>query len=103
MEEGPKRTLKRRITPEMLESRKQDTETILDNYRENLRSHGVTDEQAIERFCSQERAKMEREYEHLDRGDPSGYIYQMPQDWKGVADGMKTTEQEEEEEDEISM
>ena len=38
-------------------------ETVLDNYRENLSDHGVTDEAAIERFVSEERSKMQKEYE----------------------------------------
>lgn len=57
------KVLKRTITPDISDSRERDTETVLDNYRENLRDHGVTDEAAIERFVSDERNKMQQEYE----------------------------------------
>ena len=38
------KVLKRTITPEIRASRERDMETVLDNYRENLRDHGVTDD-----------------------------------------------------------
>lgn len=95
------KVLKRTITPEMRESQKRDMETVLDNYRENLRDHGVTDEAAIERFVSEERCKMQKEYESLDNGDCSSNIYHPPIDWEGIASEMK--EQEVDQEDEISM
>ena len=40
--DSPK-VLKRKITSELRESRERDIETVLDNYRDNLRDHGVTD------------------------------------------------------------
>lgn len=98
--EGPK-VLKRTITPEIRASRERDMETVLDNYRENLRYHGVTDEAAIERFVSEERSKMQKEYESLDNGDCSSNIYHTPTDWEGIASGMK--DQELEDEEEMSM
>lgn len=48
------KVLKRTITPENGASRERDMETVLDNYRENLRDHGVTDEAVAERFVSEE-------------------------------------------------
>ena len=98
--EGPK-VLKRTITPEIRASRERDMETVLDNYRENLRDHGVTDEAAIEHFVSEERGKMQQEYESLDNGDCSSNIYHTPTDWEGIASGMK--DQELEAEEEMSM
>lgn len=98
--EGSK-VLKRTITPEIRASRERDMETVLDNYRENLRDHGVTDEAAIERFVSEERSKMQKEYESLDNGDCSSNIYHTPTDWEGIASGMK--DQELEDEEEMSM
>lgn len=98
--EGPK-VLKRTITPEIRASRERDMETVLDNYRENLRDHGVTDEAAIERFVSEERSKMQKEYESLDNGDCSSNIYHTPTDWEGIASGIK--DQELEDEEEMSM
>ena len=59
------KVLKRTITPEIRASRERDMETVLDNYRENLRDHGVTDDAAIERFVSEEHSKMQKEYESL--------------------------------------
>lgn len=98
--DGPK-ILRRPLTPEIRESRERDMETVLDNYRENLRDQGVTDEAAIEHFVSGERVKMQREYESLDQGDCSSNIYHTPTNWEGIASGMK--EQEIEEEEEMSM
>ena len=95
------KVLKRNITPEIQSSREQDMETVLDNYRENLRERGVTDEEAIDRFVSEERSKMQKEYESLDHGDCSSNIYHTPTDWDGIASNMK--EQEIEEENEMSM
>lgn len=99
MEES--KVLKRTITPEIKANQNRDMETVLDNYRENLRDYGVTDEAAIERFVSEERCKMQKEYESLDNGDCSSNIYHTPTDWEGIASKIK--EQEVEQEDEISM
>lgn len=98
--EKPK-VLRRIITPEIRASRERDTENVLDNYRENFRDHGVTDEAAIERFVSEERSKMQKEYEGLDNGDCSSNIYHAPTDWEGIASEMK--EQAQEAEEEMSM
>lgn len=95
------KVLKRNITPEIRASRERDMETVLDNYRENLRDYGVTDEAVIERFVSEECSKMQKEYESLDNGDCSSNIYHTPTDWEGIASEMK--EQEVEQEDEMSM
>lgn len=100
--DGPK-VLKRKITPEIQASRNRDMETVLDNYRENLRDHGVTDEEAIERFVSEEKEKMLREYESLDHGDTSSNIYYTPNNWDEIANGMKSEENEETDEEEMSM
>ena len=86
--EDPPKTLTREITPEILESRNADTEEVLDNYRENLREYGV-DEDAIEQFVSQEREKINAEYESLDRGDLDSNCYEIPTDWEGVASRLK--------------
>ena len=87
IEDKPK-TLVREITPEILESRNADTEEVLDNYRENLREYGV-DEDAIEQFVSQERDKINAEYQSLDRGDLDSNQYEVPTDWEGVAADLK--------------
>ena len=88
-ENGSPKVLRRQITPEILESRKRDMETVLDHYRENLRDRGVTDEEAIERFVGEQRRKMVLEYESLDRGDCSGNIYVSPTNWDQIADSMR--------------
>lgn len=98
--DGPK-VLKRTITPEIRASRERDMDAVLDNYQENLRGHGVMDEDAIKRFVSEERCKMQREYESLDNGDCSSNIYNTPTDWAGIAAGIK--EQENTDENEMSM
>ena len=90
--------LRRMITPVIQASRERDMETVLDNYRENLKNHDVTDENAIERFISEERIKMQREYESLDNGDSSSNIYYTPTNWESIAAEMKGQEIEEEEE-----
>ena len=100
--DNPK-VLKRKITPEIQASRQRDIDTVLDNYRENLRDHGVTDEEAIERFVSEEKEKMLREYESLDHGDTSSNIYYTPNNWDEIANGMKSEENEETDEEEMSM
>ena len=89
--DNPK-VLKRKITPEIQASRQRDIDTVLDNYRENLRDHGVTDEEAIERFVSEEKEKMLQEYESLDHGDTSSNIYYTPNNWDEIANGMKSEE-----------
>lgn len=71
------KVLKRTITPDIRASRERDMEAVLDNYRENLRDHGVTDEAAIERFVSEERDKIQQEYESLNNGDCSVNIYRL--------------------------
>jgi hypothetical protein len=71
------KVLKRTITPDIRASRERDMEAVLDNYRENLRDHGVTDEAAIERFVSEERDKIQQEYESLNNGDCSANIYRL--------------------------
>lgn len=95
--DGPK-VLKRTITPEIRASRERDVETVLYNYRENLRDHGVTDKTAIECFICEERSKMQKKYESLDNGDCSSNIYHTPTDWEGIASKMKEQEPEAEEE-----
>ena len=95
------KVLKRDVTPEIKASRERDMESVLDNYRENLRERGVTDEEAIEQFVSEERSKMQKEYESLDNGDCSSNIYYAPTDWDSIAANLK--EQENEEENEMSM
>ena len=84
------KVLVRELTPEMLESRQRDMEEVLDNYRESLRNRGVS-ENSIEAFVQDERIKMEREYESLDRGDEDPYVYHYPinpSDWDAVASSL---------------
>lgn len=94
-----RRVLKREITPEIRESRERDMDSVLDAYRENLRSHGANDEEAIETFLFQEREKMEREYDSLDHGRCSENIYYVLMDWEDIASDMRA----EEENNSISM
>ena len=91
-DDSPK-TLTMEITPEILESRANDTEETLDMYRDNLRSHGVDDEK-IEEFVNQEREKIYAEYESLDRGDTSSNIYYQPTNWGEVADNLMAEDRE---------
>jgi hypothetical protein len=93
------KVLKRKITPEVQASRARDMESVLDDYRQNLRDHGATDEDAIEQFVSDERSKMQKEYDSLDQGDCSSNIYCTPTNWDDLAAGM----QGEEEDDGMSM
>ena len=88
-EDKPK-TLHLDMTPELLESRNRDTEETLENYRENLREYGV-DEDAIEQYISQERDKINAQYEAWDRGDLDSNHYEdpTPNDWEGIAAGLK--------------
>ena len=72
-----------------MNSREKDTAEVLDNYRENLRSHGVSDEKAIEDFTTQEKAKIDEEYASLDRGDEYPHMYQTPTDWESISNSMK--------------
>ncbi len=89
IEDKPK-TLVREITPEIIESRNADTEEVLDNYRENLREYGV-DEESIEQYISQERDKINAQFEAWDRGDLDSNHYEdpNPNDWEGIAAGLK--------------
>lgn len=93
--------LTREITSEVLESRERDTEEVLENYRDNLREYGVEEEQ-IEEFVSQEREKINAEYESLDRGYTNTQIYEMPTDWARVADSLINQEAQDEYTDEHS-
>lgn len=95
--------LKRKITPEILRSRKEDMQAILDNYRENLHNRGVTDEAAIDQFIAGEQDKMEKEFDSLDNGDTSSNIYHEPMDWDSIASELRGHEVEDEDEDEMSM
>lgn len=92
--------LTRDITLEVLESRENDTEETLENYRDNLREYGVPEEQ-IEEFVEHEREKINVEYESLDNGDISTNIYYQPTAWEEVA-ALLTAEQAEQVNDEIS-
>lgn len=85
--------LTRDITPEIIESRERDTEETLDNYRDNLRDYGVSEEQ-IEEFVEQEREKINAEYESLDRGDTSNNIYYQPTNWEETADSLNAGQAE---------
>lgn len=86
---GMKLSRTRPVTPEIQDSREKDTAEVLDNYRENLRSHGVSDEKAIEDFTTQEKAKIDEEYASLDRGDEYPHMYQTPTDWESISNSMK--------------
>lgn len=85
--------LTREITPEIIESRESDTEETLENYRDNLREYGVSEEQ-IEEFVEQEREKINAEYESLDSGDASSDIYYQPTDWEEVANSLSVGQNE---------
>lgn len=91
-------TLTRDITLEMLESRAEDTDAALENYRENLLDHDVSDEK-IEAFIEQEREKINAEYESLDHGDTSSNIYYEPTDWESIAQELNGAALEEPEGD----
>lgn len=88
-----RRVLKREITPEIRESRERDMDSVLDAYRENLRSHRANDEEAIETFLFQECEKMEREYDSLDHGGCAENIYYIPMDWESIASDMRAEEE----------
>lgn len=98
-DDSPK-VLTREITPEIIESRERDTKETLENYRDNLREYGVTEEQT-DQFVEQEREKIKAEYESLDRGDTSSNIYYQPTDWEEVANSL-TVGQSEQISDDIS-
>lgn len=87
----PPKVLKRDITPEIIESRVNDTEKTLDNYRDNLRYYSV-DEASIESFIDGERIKINEEFDALDQGITDEHIYKMPTDWEAVADSLKNIE-----------
>lgn len=89
--ENSEQTLVRRreVTLEVQQSRDRDTDAVLDNYRDNLHDHGVTDEAAIDDFVAGERDKIEAEYASLDRGDEYPQMYETPTDWKGIYSSMK--------------
>ena len=73
--------LEQNLTGEQLESRQRDTEEVLENYRENLREHGV-DEESIASFIDSQREEINREFESpLDESSR----YAMPNDWNEVA------------------
>ena len=93
-EEDDVKVLTREVTEEVLESRERDTEEVLNNYRENLETRGVAEEQ-IEEFLGQERDQINAEYESLDRGDTSSNIYDVPSDWDVIADDLRSQESEE--------
>lgn len=87
----PPMKLKRTITTEILQGRSTDTESVLENYRENLRGLGVTNETAIESFIAQERQKINLEFESLDHGDLESNKYHtpLPEEWASIAATMK--------------
>lgn len=89
--ENPEQTLVRRreVTPDVQQSRDKDTDAVLDNYRDNLHNHGVTDEAAIGNFVAGERDKINAEYASLDRGDEYPQMYETPTDWEGISSSMK--------------
>lgn len=87
---GDGKVLTREITPEIIESRERDTEEVLENYRENLRERGVSEDD-IEGFIEQERDSINAEYASLDEGKASENIYQMPMDWDSVAEELNDT------------
>jgi len=87
-QEEPKK-LKMEITPEVIESRNQDTEETLNNYRENILNHNATiPDDIVEEYINEQRRLINAEYTALDRGDTSSDIYYMPQDWGAVAKSL---------------
>lgn len=80
---------RREVTPEVQQSRDRDTDAVLDNYRDNLHDHGVTDEAAIDDFVAGEREKIDAEYASLNRGDEYPQMYETPTDWESISSSMK--------------
>lgn len=93
---GSAKTLKHVISTPSFTSRGEDTMTLLDNYRENLRNRGVSETQ-IERFLADERDKIQREYNDRDQNKEDPYIYHDPQDWNAIAASLKKNEEAKEE------
>ena len=81
-------SLSRDITPEIAESRERDTRETLDNYAENLRDHGANEED-IERFISETKARIDAEYIQLDAGKEIEYLHCDPSDWAVAADELR--------------
>lgn len=77
-------SLKRTLTPEILESREKDTDETLEGYRENLENRGVGAE-AIDRFLQEAREGIDLEYKSLDRGEEYPEMYKEPVDWGELA------------------
>lgn len=90
-DEGSPKVLTREITPELSESREEDIEEVLNNYRDNLRGYGV-EEDRIEDYINQEREKICVEYESLDRGEISSNIYYQPENWEDIAVSLSNQE-----------
>lgn len=81
-DEGP--SLKRTLTPEILESRERDTDETLEGYRENLENRGVGAE-AIDGFIQEAREGINLEYKSLDEGVEYPEMYKGPVDWGDLA------------------
>lgn len=78
---------------EMWEEGLEANEEVLDNYRENLRDYGVTDETKIESFIADEREKMMDELRDTIEGNLDT-PYEIPSDWEQIASEMKEDEPE---------
>lgn len=87
---GDNKVLTREITYEIAACRNKDTETVLENFRENLRDYGV-DEERINEFIIQEREKIASEYESMDNGDTFINVCEVPNDWEEVATNLMNT------------
>lgn len=81
-DEGP--SLKRTLTPGILESREKDTDETLEGYRENLENRGVGAE-AIDGFIQEAREGINLEYKSLDEGGEYPEMYKGPVDWGDLA------------------
>lgn len=82
------KVLTRELSENDLNNRIRDTEEVLQNYADNLRDHGVRDENSINEFIDSEREKINLYYENLDKGKPSEAIYYEPQNWEQIANEL---------------
>lgn len=72
---------------ELYEEGARFTEEILDNYRENLRDLGATDEGKIEDFIREERERLNEALQNDINGDLE-HSYDIPENWNEIAENM---------------
>lgn len=85
--DSPK-VLKRELTEQDLLNREKDTQSVLEDYADNLRDREV-DESLIKDFVDNEKNKTDEWYEKLDSGKPSEDIYYDPTNWDLIAKELK--------------